>query len=107
MPPETLSVWNIPDSGALALGSYPPAILDGGHTSMEAAQDESFGPPLAVESFRADQEAITLANHRLDWPAPSGRTMDRVHSVAAALQHGTVWINDNHLPVPDRAGRLR
>lgn len=65
MPPETLSVWNIPDSGALALGSYPPAILDGGHTSMKAVQDESFGPPLAVETFRAEQEAITLANHRL------------------------------------------
>ncbi len=65
MPPETLSAWNIPDSGALALGSYPPVILDGGHTSMNAVQDESFGPPLAAETFRAEQEAIKLANHRL------------------------------------------
>ena len=64
LPPETLSAWNIP-GGGLALGSYPPAIVDGGHTSVKAVQDEPFGPPLAVETFRAEQEAITLANHRL------------------------------------------
>jgi betaine-aldehyde dehydrogenase len=65
LPPETLSAWNIPGAGGLALGSYPPAIVDGGHTSVKAVQDEPFGPPLAVETFRAEQEAITLANHRL------------------------------------------
>lgn len=54
--------YYIPDSGALALGSNPPTILDSCHTSMKAAQDESFGPILTAETFRAEQEAITLAN---------------------------------------------
>ena len=39
--------------GGLALGSYPPAIVDGGHTSVKAVKDEPFGPPLAVETFPA------------------------------------------------------
>jgi betaine-aldehyde dehydrogenase len=101
----------IPDSGALALGSNPPTILDGCHTSMKAAQDESFGPILTAETFRAEQEAITLANDTAYGLAGAVWTNDgshaqRVHSVAAALRHGTVRINGYypHVPQAERGG---
>nr|WP_198417899.1 aldehyde dehydrogenase family protein [Cryobacterium serini] len=93
----------IPNTGALAIGSYyPPTILDGCHTSMNAVQEESFGPVLTVETFNTEQEAIMLANDTAYGLAGAVWTNDgsRAQRVAGSLRHGTVWINDYHPYVP-------
>lgn len=97
----------IPDgsNGApeLAAGSfYPPTILDGCTSSMSVVQEESFGPVLTVETFRTEEEAITLANDTIYGLAGAVWTSDasRAQRVAQALRHGTVWINDYHPYVP-------
>nr|WP_198418269.1 aldehyde dehydrogenase family protein [Cryobacterium sp. TMS1-20-1] len=93
----------IPDTGALAIGSYyPPTVLDGCHTSMNAVQEESFGPVLTVETFSTEQEAIMLANDTAYGLAGAVWTNDgsRAQRVAGSLRHGTVWINDYHPYLP-------
>jgi betaine-aldehyde dehydrogenase len=93
----------IPQEPRLAGGSfYPPTILDGCDSSMTVVQEESFGPVLTVETFRTEDEAISLANGTVYGLAGAVWTADasRAQRVAQALRHGTVWINDYHPYVP-------
>jgi betaine-aldehyde dehydrogenase len=77
---------------------YLPTVLDGCNTKMQCVQDESFGPVLTVETFTTEDEAIRLGNDTIYglagavWSSDAGRTQ----RVAAALRHGTIWINDYH-----------
>ncbi len=73
-----------------------PTVFDGCSTEMACVQEESFGPVITVETFTTEEEAIELGNDTIYglsgavWSADLGRC-DRV---AAALRHGTIWIND-------------
>jgi betaine-aldehyde dehydrogenase len=86
-----------PDDPELARGFfYRPTVLDGCHREMRVVREETFGPILTVERFGTEAEAIALANDTEYGLAGAVFTTDgaRAHRVAAALRHGTVWIND-------------
>jgi betaine-aldehyde dehydrogenase len=86
-----------PDDPELAKGYfYRPTVLDGCHRGMRVVREETFGPLLTVERFVDESEAIALGNDTNYGLAGAVWTRDaaRAHRVAAALRHGTVWIND-------------
>jgi betaine-aldehyde dehydrogenase len=86
-----------PDDPELARGwFYRPTVLDGCHRGMRVVREETFGPLLTVERFRTEAEAIALGNDTSYGLAGAvwSRDPGRAHRVAAALRHGTVWIND-------------
>lgn len=72
-----------------------PTVLTGVQPEMSIAQDEVFGPVLAVMPFDTDDEAIGLANGTRYGLAAGIWTRDvrRAHRMAAAIRAGSVWIN--------------
>lgn len=75
---------------------YEPTVFDGCDRAMRLVQEETFGPILTVERFRTEAEAVALANDTAYGLAGGVQTADveRGERVAAALRHGTVWVND-------------
>jgi betaine-aldehyde dehydrogenase len=66
---------------------------------MTIAQEEIFGPVMAVLSFATEDEALARAN-ATDFGLAGGvftRDLARAHRVAAALEAGTCWINAYNL----------
>jgi len=63
---------------------------------MRIVREENFGPILTVERFTTEAEAVELGNDTEYGLAGAVQTadVDRGERVAAALRHGTVWIND-------------
>jgi aldehyde dehydrogenase (NAD+) len=81
---------------------YRPTILAGVNNSMRVAQEEIFGPVLAVIPFEDDEEAVRLANESIYGLAGAvwSRNVPRAVQVAEHLRTGTVWINDYHMINP-------
>ncbi|AYV25697.1 Betaine aldehyde dehydrogenase [Streptomyces sp. ADI95-16] len=81
---------------------YEPTVLDRCHRRMRVVREEVFGPVLTVETFRTEDEAVTLANDTEFGLAGAVWTADaaRGRRVAGRLRHGTVWINDFHPYLP-------
>jgi aldehyde dehydrogenase (NAD+) len=72
-----------------------PTIFTNVANTTTVAQDEIFGPVLAVIPFKTEDEVIRLANDTRYGLAAGIWTGDtrRAHRIAHALQAGTVWIN--------------
>ncbi len=72
-----------------------PTIFEGVHNRMRIAQEEVFGPVLAVIPFEDEDEAIAIGNDVVYGLAAGVWTtsMRRALRMAEKLQAGTVWIN--------------
>jgi betaine-aldehyde dehydrogenase len=79
---------------------YPPTILVDPPQDANCVQEEIFGPVAVVKHFSDEAEAIHLANDIAYGLAGSCWTtnVQRSMRVVAALDCGTVWVND-HLPI--------
>lgn len=77
---------------------YLPTIFTECKADMRIVQEEVFGPVLTIETFKTEEEAVTLANDTIYGLAGAVFTNDiaKAESVAAKLRMGTVWINDFH-----------
>ncbi|ASU81977.1 betaine-aldehyde dehydrogenase [Nocardiopsis gilva YIM 90087] len=86
-----------PDEPDLAKGYFfRPTVFVDCDRSMDIVQTEVFGPVVTVEKFRTEAEAIELGNDT-DYGLSGGvwtNDTGRGERVAAALRHGTVWVND-------------
>lgn len=76
-----------------------PTIFTNVTNDMKIAQEEIFGPVLAVIRYSEVEEAIKMANDTIYGLAAGVWTRDvnKAYEVARKLQAGVVWINDWHM----------
>lgn len=79
-----------------------PTIFTNVRNDMRIAQEEIFGPVLAVIRYRDVGEAIRLANETIYGLAAAiwSRDLQAAIEVARRVRAGTVWINDHHILLP-------
>jgi aldehyde dehydrogenase (NAD+) len=72
-----------------------PTIFTGVHNSMRIAQEEVFGPVLAVIPFTDEEDAVAIANDTRFGLGAGIWTSDigRAFRMAERVQSGTVWVN--------------
>lgn len=83
-------------SGGLAEGYYvEPTVFGGVDNASDLAQLETFGPVVSLMRFRAEDEAVAIANDTPYGLNAFVQTTDlnRAHRVARQLESGSVWIN--------------
>jgi betaine-aldehyde dehydrogenase len=90
---------DVPTDPTLALGAYlAPAMFADVDPKMRIAQEEIFGPVVAVLPFDSEEEAIAMANNSLYGLSGSIWTQDisRALRVARAIETGVLSINTGH-----------
>jgi aldehyde dehydrogenase (NAD+) len=89
-----------PTDPELARGHFiTPTIFTDVDNRMRIAQEEIFGPVLAVIKYDRLSDAIRQANDTVYGLAAGvwSRSIERAIEVAKQLRAGTIWINDYHL----------
>jgi aldehyde dehydrogenase (NAD+) len=89
-----------PTDPLLANGHYiSPTIFTDVRNDMRIAQEEIFGPVLAVIKYDSLEDAIRQANDTIYGLAAGvwSASLERAVGVANRLRAGTVWINDYHI----------
>jgi acyl-CoA reductase-like NAD-dependent aldehyde dehydrogenase len=84
------------DLGELAAGNFvEPTVFGGVRSDMKLAQEEVFGPVLAVIPFKTDDEVVQMANSTIYGLAATIWTRDikRAHTLARRIQSGNISIN--------------
>ncbi|MBA2947819.1 aldehyde dehydrogenase family protein [Streptomyces himalayensis] len=82
---------------------YTPTLLAGVDPDSEIAQEEVFGPVLAVIPFEDDDDAVLIANNSV-YGLSGGvqsRDQERALAVARRIRSGTVSINGGNYFAPD------
>ena len=79
---------------------YSPTVICDVAQSAEIVQGEVFGPVITIQYFDNDDQAVQYGNDVQYGLAASIFTKDvgRAMRVSAALEFGTVWVND-HIPL--------
>ncbi|MCC7041424.1 MAG: aldehyde dehydrogenase [Burkholderiales bacterium] len=75
---------------------YEPTIFADVDNRMRIAQEEVFGPVLAVIRFRDDDDAVRIAND-IDFGLAAGiwtQSMPRAFAMADRIRAGTIWVNN-------------
>jgi aldehyde dehydrogenase len=86
--------------GAPDKGYYvAPTVFTDVDNAGRTAQEEIFGPVLAVQRWKDEMDVIRRANNSIYGLAGGvwSRDTRRAIEIAKALRTGTVWINDWHL----------
>ncbi|MEX0774773.1 MAG: NAD-dependent succinate-semialdehyde dehydrogenase [Phycisphaeraceae bacterium] len=81
---------------------YPPTLLTGIKPDMVLCHEETFGPVVAIASFRDEAKVLAAANDTIHGLAAYFFTKDpdRATRVAAALRFGHVGLNTGAGPTP-------
>jgi acyl-CoA reductase-like NAD-dependent aldehyde dehydrogenase len=85
-----------PADPELADGNFiEPTVFAGVTNDMRIAQEEIFGPVVAIIPFDGEEEGVRLANDVRYGLAAGVWTRDasRAHRVAHALEAGSIWVN--------------
>jgi betaine-aldehyde dehydrogenase/5-carboxymethyl-2-hydroxymuconic-semialdehyde dehydrogenase len=74
---------------------YEPTLIEPRSNDSEIVQREVFGPVLTFQTFRSEDEAVTLANSTEYGLAATVYTSsaERAERVGTAVRAGTVWVN--------------
>ncbi|MBI4446188.1 MAG: aldehyde dehydrogenase family protein [Acidobacteria bacterium] len=92
-----LTGGKVPDDPRLRQGLFmEPTLFDEVTPQMRIAQEEIFGPVLAILTFRDLEEALEIANG-VSYGLVAGiwtRDIKKAHWLAARLQAGQVFINE-------------
>ena len=81
---------------------FRPTVIADCRPDMTIIREEVFGPVVTVERFGTEDEAVALGNDTTYGLAGAVWTNDasRAQRVAGRLRHGTVWINDYNVYMP-------
>jgi acyl-CoA reductase-like NAD-dependent aldehyde dehydrogenase len=93
---ELLAGGRKSEAEALKAGNFvEPTVFGGVSQSMRLAQEEVFGPVLAVIPFETDDEVVRMANSTIYGLAATMWTNDikRAHTLARRIQAGNISIN--------------
>jgi aldehyde dehydrogenase (NAD+) len=92
---EIVTGGKAPETAELAGGCYLEPTVVATQAEHRLARDEVFGPVVAVQRFRTEDEALRIANGT-DYGLGAGlwtRDLSRAHRVAHELRAGMVWVN--------------
>ncbi len=72
-----------------------PTVMEGLGPNCQTNQEEIFGPVVALQSFKTEEEALQLANATQYGLAASIWTQDisKANRVAAKVESGIIWVN--------------